>query len=226
MATLAQQYKNQVDRIRRALKQSSKRGFVFDEKATLSNIVKKPKKITKGTINRLKKLTAGKLREKYGTEFVDFKTGETYSKEYGEKYGKYHNKDIDSFVLDGADAIITNFVNHIGQWTIFKKGGKGVRDYSLRDYALSWLQGMLARYPKPIIAKGLQEAANAGAWVSAAEVYAMGVEAAVALIASYINLPKAEVNNLYGNADTFDGDFYDLEEYTRDNIYYSDLYTF
>ena len=226
MLTLKQKYKNQVDRIRRALKASSKRGFVFDESATLQSIVKKPKKITLGTINRLKKLTAGKLREKYGKEFVDFSTGKTYSKEYGEKYGKYHNKNLDNLAVDAADVIIENFVNHVGQWVIYKKGGKGQRDYSFRDYALNWLSGMLKRYPKPVIAEGLQAAADAGAWVSAHEVYAIGVETAVAMIASYIDMPKSEYSNMVDASDGYDGDYYNLEEYMRDNIYYSDLYTF
>ena len=226
MATIEQQYKNQVDRIRRALQQSSKRGFVFDQNATLKNIVKKPKKITAGTIRRLKKLTAGKIREKYGSEFIDFKTGKSYSIEYGEKYGKLHNRDISAYIIDGADVIIQNFVNHVATWVIYKKGGKGQRDYTFRDYALRWLNDMLSRYPKPVVAKGLQDAADAGAWITAAEVYAIGVETAIATIASFIDLPQKEVDRLSNLNNYYDGDFYDLNEYTKDNILYSDLYTF
>ena len=226
MATLAQQYKNQVDRIRRAFQSSSKKGFVFDNDVTLQDIVQKPKKITAGTIRRLKKLTAKKLREQYATEFVDVKTGKKYSKEYGEKYGKFHNKGLDSYIVDAADVIIQNFVDHVANWVIYKKGGKGQRDYSFRDYALNWLSKMLGRYPKNIIAKGLQEAADAGVWISASEVYAIGVETAIAIIASYIDLPQEEIDRIIGSNDGYDGDFYDLDEYTADNVLYSDLYTF
>lgn len=226
MATLAQQYKNQVDRIRRALQSSSKRGFVFDSDVTLQDIVQKPKKITAGTIRRLKKLTAGKLREQYATEFVDIKTGKKYSKEYGEKYGRLHNKDLDAYILDGADVIIQNFVDHVANWVIYKKGGKGQRDYYFRDYALNWLSRMLSRYPKSVIAKGLQDAADAGAWITASEVYAIGVETAIATIASYIDLPQEEIDRLTNATDNYEGEFYDLDEYTADNVLYSDLYTF
>lgn len=226
MPTLEQQYKNQVDRIRRALKHASKKGFVFDSQTTLSGIVKKPKKITQGTIKRLKKLTAGKIREKYATEFIDFKTGKSYSKEYGEKYGRLHNQGEDSVLIDAADVIINNFVNHVGEWVIYKKGGKGARDYSFRDYALRWLNGLLSRYPKTVVAKGLQAAADAGAWITATEVYAIGVETAIALIASYIELPKTEVEKLSNLNMSMEGEFYNLEEYMKDNVLYSDLYTF
>lgn len=226
MANLQSQYKNQVDRIRRALQSSSKKGFVFEDDVTLSDIVKKPKKITEGTIRRLKKLTAKELRKRYSSEFVDYETGEVYTPEYGEKYSKYHNKGgIDNVTVDAADTIISNFVNHIGKWSIFRKGGKGVRDYSYRDYALNWLSGLLSRYPKPIIAKGLQKAASSGNWITASEVYQIGVVTAVARIASHIDLPDAE-KMIADDVDSFEGEFYDMEEYTSDNVYYADLYTF
>lgn len=226
MASLKSQYKNQVDRIRRALQQSSKRGFVFSDEATLKNIVKEPKRITAGTIRRLKNLTAKEIRKKYATEFVDKKTGEIYTPEYGEKYGRYHNKEeIDTVSIDAADTIIDNFVNHVGQWVIFKKGGKGMRDYSMRDYAIQWLSALLSRYPKQLIARGLQKAASSGNWISTTEVYQIGVVTAINRIASHIDLPKTEMISAE-DTQGYEGEFYDMEEYTQDNVYYSDLYTF
>ena len=225
MATLSQQYKNQVDRIRRALQQSSKRGFVFDDAANLKNIVKKPKKITQGTIRRLKKLTAKEIRKKYASEFVDKETGKVYSKEYGEKYGKYHQGKVDNVTEDAADAIISNFVNHIGQWVWYQKGGKGTRYYGARDAALEWLSSLLSRFPKRIIANGLQKAASAGDWISTVEVYNIGVHTALQKIARHIDLPATEKLDIEPDSG-YDGDFYDMEEYTADNVYYSDLYAF
>ena len=228
MTTIAQQYKNQIDRIRRALKQSSKRGFIFGQDVTLKDIIKPPKKVTAGTIRRLKKLNADTLRKQYAEGFVDFKRGQVYSVDYGRKHFREHNRDdrlAEAIAADAADVIINNFVNHIGQWVIYAKGGKGRKNYSYREYAMQWLSGMLTRYPKPVVARGLQKAYQAGAWLSTTEVYHIGVETAIQRIASYIDLPQSE-QKMMQQQDSMDGEFYDLDEYTRDNVYYSDLYNF
>ena len=169
MITLKNQYKNQVDRIRRAMKKASERGYVFDR--SLSDIIKKPKKITSGTIRRLKKITAPKLREKYSVEKID----------------------ILEHVYYASEIIIENFVNHIGQWALNRPLGK---DYSMRDYALQYLATAIQRFGKLAVARGLQEAADSGLWLSTVEVYEMGVASAMHMIGRFIKAPKGDIDKL------------------------------
>lgn len=55
-----EEYYKQLKRIERALKKLEKEGFIFDT----SPIPKKPKRITQASVNKLRKITPEKLREK------------------------------------------------------------------------------------------------------------------------------------------------------------------
>lgn len=60
MASLKEQYKNQKDRIRKAIKDIQKTGASFDK--SLEDIVgKRPKRITQASVNKLKKITKDDL---------------------------------------------------------------------------------------------------------------------------------------------------------------------
>lgn len=201
MATLKQQYKKQVDRIRKALKAASKQGYVFDK--DLKEIVKKPQRITEGTIRRLKKITAPKLRESYSVDRIE-----------------------PSRAADGAEVIIENFVNHIGQWVIYRTRSR-IRDYTMRDYALKYLGMAISQFGKRKVAAGLNRAAEQGLWFSTEEVYKMGVDNAMVMIGNMINAPQDEIDRLtQEHEETSEGEYFDLNEYTKDNTYYEDLYNF
>ena len=70
LSPLQQEYRKQRRRVQSFVSRAKKRGYQFIE-----NIIPKiPKKITKASVERLKKLTPKKLYEK--AEYVDIETGE------------------------------------------------------------------------------------------------------------------------------------------------------
>lgn len=79
--TLRQEYNKERKRIRKAISQQKKSGYIVPENM-LPDI---PKRITKASINRLKKITPKTIRSK--SPLIDFTTGEIVSKE-SEKYKK------------------------------------------------------------------------------------------------------------------------------------------
>ena len=70
LSPLQQEYRKQRRRVQEFVRRAKKRGYQFEE-GIIPNI---PKKITKASVERLKKLTPKKLYEK--AEYVDIETGE------------------------------------------------------------------------------------------------------------------------------------------------------
>ena len=71
--TLRQEYNKERKRIQHAISQQKKSGYIVPENM-LPDI---PKRITKASINRLKKITNKTIRSK--SPLIDFKTGEIVS---------------------------------------------------------------------------------------------------------------------------------------------------
>ena len=175
MASLKQRYKNQVDRIRKSIKRSSSYGFVFDDE--LADIIRAPKKITEGTIRRLQKLTAAKLRKKHATEYVDFTTGEVYSTREGEGIYKKVNKAIKKILKKGIplgvdpannpDIVIQNFRDYIAQFVY----GANRSETDSRDYAIEWLEKQIATKGKTAVATAIMAAQGDGGLISIKSAY-------------------------------------------------------
>lgn len=70
LTPLQQEYRKQRRRVKEFIRRAKKRGYQFEE-GIIPNI---PKKITRSSVERLKKLTPKKLYEK--AEYVDIETGE------------------------------------------------------------------------------------------------------------------------------------------------------
>ena len=154
-------YKKQLKRLKQAVRRAEKRGYIVPENV----IPKQPKRITKKSVERLKKITTKEIYSK--SEKLDFETGELipgevarkqerseaakkaaktrkekrYNAEKGES--EYYEPQYETFP-SGADIIIGNFR---AEMTRFPEVAQPIvnqwRDRLLRDYSKEDVAEML-----------------------------------------------------------------------------------
>lgn len=161
-------YKKQVKRLKQAVRRAEKRGYIVPENV----IPKQPKRITKKSVERLKKITTKEIYSK--SEKLDIETGELtpgevarkqersesakkaaktrkekrYNAEKGES--EYYEPQYETFP-SGADIIIGNFK---AEMTRFPEVAQPIVN--------KWLDRLLRDYSKEDIAEMLENAASQG----------------------------------------------------------------
>ena len=161
-------YKKQVKRLNQAVRRAEKRGYIVPENV----IPKQPKRITKKSVERLKKITTKEIYSK--SEKLDFETGELipgevarkqersesakkaakarkekrYNAEKGES--EYYEPQYETFP-SGADIIIGNFK---AEMTRFPEVAQPI--------VKKWLDRLLRDYSKEDVAEMLENAASQG----------------------------------------------------------------
>lgn len=161
-------YKKQVKRLKQAVRRAEKRGYIVPENV----IPKQPKRITKKSVERLKKITTDEIYSK--SEKLDFETGELipgkvarkqerseaakkaaktrkekrYNSEKGES--EYYEPQYETFP-SGADIIIGNFR---AEMTRFPEVAYPI--------VTQWLDRLLRDYSKEDVAEMLENAAAQG----------------------------------------------------------------
>lgn len=161
-------YKKQVKRLKQAVRRAEKRGYIVPENV----IPKQPKRITKKSVERLKKITTKEIYSK--SEKLDFETGELipgevarkqersksakkaaktrkekrYNAEKGES--EYYEPQYETFP-SGADIIIGNFR---AEMTRFPEVAQPI--------VKQWLDRLLRDYSKEDVAEMLENAATQG----------------------------------------------------------------
>ena len=161
-------YKKQVKRLKQAVRRAEKRGYIVPE-----NIIpKQPKRVTKKSVERLKKITTNEIYSK--SKKLDFETGELipgevarkqerseaakkaaktrkekrYNAEKGES--EYYEPQYETFP-SGADIIIGNFR---AEMTRFPEVAYPI--------VTQWLDRLLRDYSKEDVAEMLENAAAQG----------------------------------------------------------------
>lgn len=161
-------YKKQIKRLKQAVRRAEKRGYIIPENV----IPKQPKKITKKSVERLKKITPKEIYSK--SEKLDFETGELipgdiarkqerseaakkaaktrkekrYNPDKGES--EYYEPKYENFP-SGADIIIGNFKSEM---TRFPEVAQPIVN--------QWLDRLLRDYSKEDVAEMLENAAAQG----------------------------------------------------------------
>ncbi len=161
-------YKKQVKRLKQAVRRAEKRGYIVPENV----IPKQPKRITKKSVERLKKITAKEIYSK--SEKLDFETGELipgevarkqersesakkaaktrkekrYNAEKGES--EYYEPQYETFP-SAADIVIANFRAEL---TRFPEVAQPIVN--------KWLDRLLNDYSKEDVAEMLENAAAQG----------------------------------------------------------------
>ncbi len=161
-------YKKQVKRLKQAVRRAEKRGYIVPENV----IPKQPKRITKKSVERLKKITTKEIYSK--SEKLEFETGELipgevarkqersesakkaaktkkekrYNAEKGES--EYYEPQYETFP-SGADIIIGNFK---AEMTRFPEVAQPIVN--------KWLDRLLRDYSKEDVAEMLENAASQG----------------------------------------------------------------
>lgn len=161
-------YKKQVKRLKQAVRRAEKRGYIVPENV----IPKQPKRITKKSVERLKKITTKEIYSK--SEKLDFETGELipgevarkqersesakkaaktrkekrYNAEKGES--EYYEPQYETFP-SGADIIIGNFKADMTRFPEFAQ-----------PIVNKWLDRLLRDYSKEDVAEMLENAASQG----------------------------------------------------------------
>lgn len=161
-------YKKQVKRLKQAVKRAEKRGYIVPD-----NIIpKQPKKITRKSVDRLKKITTSDIYAK--SEKLDLETGELipgelarkqersesakkaaktrkekrYNAELGES--EYYEPQYETFP-SGVDIVISNFRAEV---TRFPEVAQPIVN--------KWLNRLLRDYSKEDVAEMLENAAGQG----------------------------------------------------------------
>ena len=161
-------YKKQVKRLKQAVRRAEKRGYIVPENV----IPKQPKRISKKSVERLKKITTKEIYSK--SEKLDFETGELipgevarkqersesakkaaktrkekrYNAEKGES--EYYEPQYETFP-SGADIIIGNFK---AEMTRFPEVAQPIVN--------QWLDRLLRDYSKEDVAEMLENASAQG----------------------------------------------------------------
>lgn len=161
-------YKKQVKRLKQFVRRAEKRGYIVPENV----IPKQPKRITKKSVERLKKITTKEIYSK--SEKLDFETGELIPGEVGRKQersesakkaaktrkenrynaekgeSEYYEPQYETFP-SGADIIIGNFK---AEMTRFPEVAQPIVN--------QWLDRLLRDYSKEDVAEMLENAAAQG----------------------------------------------------------------
>ena len=185
----------------------NRRGFIYDTEKLIPKI---PKKITRGSINRLKKLTPEKRRS-YATAYVDFNTGEIFTPKEGRKryrqdrklYQETGNMDVFATAPDISSVILENFYDLISSY-VYGRWDRRVTDR--RDMAKSWIDRIVNTYGADAAAQMLEEGKRKGNWLSAKEAYdAIRLQASLNEMLTYLKVPENEKRSFMEN------EFYDEE---------------
>lgn len=185
----------------------NRRGFIYDTEKLIPKI---PKKITRGSINRLKKLTPEKRRS-YAIAYVDFNTGEIYTPKEGRKryrqdrkrYQETGNMDVFATAPDISSVILENFYDLISSY-VFGRWDR--RKTDRRDMAKSWIDRIVNTYGIDAAAQMLEEGKRKGNWLSAKEAYdAIRLQSSLNEMLSYLKVPEDEKRSFMEN------EFYDEE---------------
>lgn len=185
----------------------NRRGFIYDTEKLIPKI---PKKITRGSINRLKKLTPEKRRS-YATAYVDFNTGEIFTPKEGRKryrkdrklYQETGNMDVLATAPDISSIILENFYDLISSY-VFGRWDRRVTDR--RDMAKNWIDRIVNTYGADAAAQMLEEGKRKGNWLSAKEAYdAIRLQASLNEMLTYLKVPENEKRSFMEN------EFYDEE---------------
>lgn len=161
-------YRKQVKRLKQAVRRAEKRGYIIPDDI----IPEQPKRITRKSVERLKKITTKEIYAK--SEKLDFETGELIQgevarkaersaaskkaaqtrreKRYNEKLGEseYYEQQYEEFP-SGADIVIQNFRAEL---TRFPEVAQPLVN--------SWLNRLLNDYSKEDVAEMLENAATQG----------------------------------------------------------------
>lgn len=134
--SLKKEYMKERKRIQSYLSKQRKFGLEFSK-----NILPKiPKRITKGSIRRLQKITPQKIQEQ--AVFVDKDTGEVIKGKKAKKYAKEFNKQHQEYYPNESDIVMDNFSEMVSYFE------------PMSFYAISNFKGMVSRFPnsaEPII---------------------------------------------------------------------------
>lgn len=164
--TATQKYNEKVSRIRGRIRAAEKRGFIFD-KERIERILKKPKKVTAGSLRKLNKLGRENLYKsaKYagplsasnkpvsGTKGRQFERQASAAKAAETRKQKDRvNKDPGFF----ADNVINQFKDNIRSSYSSDKGRK------IQDELFSWLDSIINEYGKYDTAVMLNDGAADG----------------------------------------------------------------
>lgn len=183
----------------------NRRGFIYDTEKLIPKI---PKKITRGSINRLKKLTPEKRRS-YATAYVDFNTGEIFTPKEGRKryrqdrklYQETGNMDVFATAPSISSVILENFYDLISSY-VFGRWDRRVTDR--RDMAKSWIDRIVNTYGADAAAQMLEEGKRKGNWLSAKEAYdSIRLQASLNEMLTYLKVPENEKRSFMAN------EFYD-----------------
>ena len=164
--TAAQKYNEKVSRIRSRIRAAEKRGFTFDQKR-IESILKKPQKVTGGSLRKLNKLSRENLYNysKYagplsasdkpvsGTKGRQFERKAAAAKAAETRKQKDRvNRDPGFF----ADNVINQFKDNIRSSYTSDKGRQ------VQDVLFSWLDGIINKYGKYDTAVMLNDGAADG----------------------------------------------------------------
>lgn len=149
------------------LRSWSKKGFIFSGEAVPAI----PQKITRGSINRLKRYNESIFAR--ATGYIDFYDNKIYTVKEGRvryredmkrlKGGGWEN------IPEGYKQIIDNFYDLISTYVYGSRTGAGITNR--RDFATRWLDNAIARYGEKRVAVMLQMGKANGNWLSAREAY-------------------------------------------------------
>lgn len=185
----------------------NRRGFIYNTEKLIPKI---PKKITRGSVNRLKKLTPEKRRS-YATAYVDFNTGEIFTSKEGRKryrkdrelYRQTGNMDVFATAPVISNIILENFYDLISSY-VFGRWDRRITDR--RDMAKSWIDRIVTTYGADAAAQMLEEGKRKGNWLSAKEAYdAIRLQSSLNEMLTYLKVPENEKRSFMEN------EFYDEE---------------
>jgi hypothetical protein len=185
----------------------NRRGFIYNTEKLIPKI---PKKITRGSVNRLKKLTPEKRRS-YATAYVDFNTGEIFTPKEGRKryrkdrelYRQTGNMDVFATAPGISNIILENFYDLISSY-VFGRWDRRITDR--RDMAKSWIDRIVTTYGADAAAQMLEEGKRKGNWLSAKEAYdAIRLQSSLNEMLTYLKVPENEKRSFMEN------EFYDEE---------------
>lgn len=207
LTALEKEYRRIRKNLQSWVRAENRRGFIYDTEKLIPKI---PKKITRGSINRLKKLTPEKRRS-YAKAYVDFNTGEIYTPKEGRKryrqdrkrYQETGNMDVFATAPDISSVILENFYDLISSY-VFGRWDR--RKTDRRDMAKSWIDRIVNTYGIDAAAQMLEEGKRKGNWLSAKEAYdAIRLQSSLNEMLSYLKVPEDEKRSFMEN------EFYDEE---------------
>lgn len=207
LTALEKEYRRIRKNLQSWVRAENRRGFIYDTEKLIPKI---PKKITRGSINRLKKLTPEKRRS-YATVYVDFNTGEIFTPKEGRKryrqdrklYQETGNMDVFATAPDSSSVILENFYDLISSY-VFGRWDR--RKTDRRDMAKSWIDRIVNTYGIGAAAQMLEEGKRKGNWLSAKEAYdVIRLQSSLNEMLSYLKVPEDEKRSFMEN------EFYDEE---------------